>query len=187
MSRIGKVPIKIPAGTQASIAADNTITVKGPKGELFFKPHPLITVKITENEILVVNDNPNEKFQKSLHGLTRSLISNMVQGVNKEFEKKLEINGVGYKVQIQGKKMTFNLGYSHPIDVEIPQHINVEQDKEKKNILIISSTDKESVGRFAANIRKLRPPEPYKGKGIKYSDEHIIRKVGKAAAKVGSS
>lgn len=179
MSRIGKVPVVIPAGVTVQLSG-RTITVKGPKGELTFEHHPQIKVQITDKEV-VVERTGNEKNEKALHGLNRTLISNMTEGVSKGFERKLEINGVGYKVQVQGKKLTLNLGYSHPIEMELPNGIIAELDKEKKNILILTGIDKQRLSETAAQIRSLRPPEPYKGKGIKYMEEHIQRKAGKAA------
>lgn len=179
MSRIGKLPVEIPSGITVQVN-NGTITVKGPKGELTFKHHPRIKVQVTDKEVTVTRPS-NEKEDKALHGLTRTLIANMIEGVSKGFERKLEINGVGYRAQTQGKKLTLNLGYSHPIEMELPGDITAELDKEKKNIMILTGSDKQLLSETAAKIRGLRPPEPYKGKGIKYLEEHIQRKAGKAA------
>lgn len=182
MSRIGKKPVAIPTGVTVTEEADKTLVVKGPKGELHFRPHKAISIQIKENDVLVTRDS-DEKFEHALHGLTRTLVQNMVTGVTKGFMKTLEINGVGYRVAVQGKKLVLNLGYSHPVDYPIPEGITCKVDEEKKNILYISGIDKQLVGQVAAEIREFRKPEPYKGKGIKYIDEHIRRKAGKAAAK----
>lgn len=185
MSRIGKHPVAIPTGVTVSRDADGTLVVKGPKGELKYKPNPAITVTVSENEIAVTRET-EDRLQKSLHGLTRTLIQNMVTGVTKGFVKILEINGVGYRGQVAGSKLVLNLGYSHPIEYPIPAGITFKFDEEKKNILTVSGIDKQLVGQVSAEIRGFRPPEPYLGKGIKYSDEHIRRKAGKAAAKAAS-
>ena len=161
------------------------LVVKGPKGELKFTPSPLITVTVKETEVVVTRDS-EEKVKQSLHGLTRTLIQNMVIGVTKGFSKTLEINGVGYKVAVQGSKLVLNLGYSHPIDYAIAAGITLKVDDEKKNILYVSGIDKQLVGQVAAEIREFRKPEPYKGKGIRYSDEHVRRKAGKAASKAAA-
>ncbi len=182
MSRIGKNPVTIPAGVTAQQASDGILTIKGPKGELSWKPNPLITVSVKETEIVVTRDDES-KIKHALHGLTRTLIQNMVIGVTQGYSKTLEINGVGYRVAIQGNKLVLSLGYSHPIEYPTPAGITFKVDEEKKNILYISGIDKQLVGQTAAEIREFRKPEPYKGKGIKYSDEHIRRKAGKAAAK----
>jgi len=185
MSRIGKNPVLIPTGVTITQNADGMLVVKGPKGELSFTPNPLITVTVKENEVIVIGDN-DDKVKHALHGLTRTLIQNMVTGVTQGFSKTLEINGVGYKVAIQGNKLVLNLGYSHPIDYPIPAGITFKIDDEKKNILYVSGIDKQLVGQTAAEIREFRKPEPYKGKGIRYSDEHVRRKAGKAAAKASA-
>ena len=176
MSRIGKMPIEIPNGVEVK-KDNNTLTIKGPKGELAKTFHNDMTIKIEGKEILVTRPSDN-KIHKSLHGLTRSLIQNMIDGVTKGFEKTLEINGVGYRAQKQGTKLILNLGYSHPIEMEDPEGIMVEVPANNK--IIVKGIDKELVGAHAANIRKQREPEPYKGKGVKYFDEHIRRKEGKA-------
>jgi large subunit ribosomal protein L6 len=179
MSRIGKQPIKIPAGVTVAFN-DTEVTVKGPKGELKQSLHPAVKLS-QEDDILTVNVNdPEEKSQRSLWGLFERLITNMVTGVSEGFSKKLEINGVGYKAILNGKVLNLSLGYSHPIDFQIPEGITIEVDK---NVVTITGIDKQVVGQTAANIRELRKPEPYKGKGIKYSDEVIRRKAGKTAGK----
>lgn len=176
MSRIGKLPIAIPAGVD--IKQDGqTLTIKGPKGQLVKTFHKDMQIALEENEILVTRPT-NNKNHRSLHGLTRSLIQNMVDGVTKGFEKTLEINGVGYRAQKQGNKLILNLGYSHPIEMVDPEGVSVEVPANNK--IVVKGIDKEHVGEHAANIRKQRLPEPYKGKGIKYADEYIRRKEGKA-------
>ncbi len=179
MSRLGKLPIKIPAGTQVSIDK-GVIIVKGPKGELKQELHKLVKIENTPEEIIVKVKNENDKEERSLWGLFRALINNMVVGVNTGYEKKLEIKGVGYKVAVAGNKINLSLGFSHPIEFPLPAGTSAVAEG---NSLTISGIDKQLVGELAAQIRKLRKPEPYKGKGIKYSDEVIRRKAGKAAAK----
>jgi len=182
MSRIGKNPVKIPSGVIAEKKGTHTLFVKGPKGELTSTFHPRIKIELANGEIKCLRDTES-KQDRSLQGLSRTIIQNMMEGVTKGFEKKLEVIGVGYRVAIQGTKLVLNLGHSHPIDYTIPKGIKIETDKEKKNILIVSGTDKQQIGEVAAKIRSYRKPEPYKGKGIKYMDEHIVRKAGKAAIK----
>ncbi|MBI4127176.1 50S ribosomal protein L6 [Candidatus Peregrinibacteria bacterium] len=184
MSRIGKLPVTIPSGVTVSKEA-SVLIVKGPKGELKLNINPQITVEIKDNEVLVTKEN-DEGLRKSLHGITRTLINNMVTGVTKGFSKVLEINGVGYKVAVQPKKLVLQLGYSHPIEYPTPAGIEFKVDEEKKNVLTVSGVDKQLVGQVCAEIRAYRPPEPYKGKGIKYMDEHIRRKAGKSAAKAAA-
>jgi large subunit ribosomal protein L6 len=176
MSRIGRKPINIPAGVTATVDG-SVVTVKGPKGTLTTKVHPNMTVKVEGNEILVTRPN-DEKENKSLHGTTRSVIHNMVIGVTEGFKKELEVNGVGYRVQKQGSNLVMNLGYSHQVIVPEVPGITIECPTANK--IVISGPDKQQVGQFAAEVREKRPPEPYKGKGIKYVDEHIRRKEGKA-------
>lgn len=181
MSRIGKLPIEIPAGVTVEMK-DGICTVKGPKGELSERIHEKITIEIGENEVNVKKSD-EEKLSRSLHGLSRNLIANMVEGVTKGFEKRLEIIGVGYKAQPSGNKITLNLGYSHPIEYKAPDGVTFDSDKDKKNIVIVSGISKQMVGEVAAKIRSYRKPEPYKGKGIRYVDEYVARKAGKAVAK----
>ena len=176
MSRIGRKPIVIPAGVTVTLAEGNVVTVKGPKGELTQTMHGDMIIKVEASEVLV--ERPSEqKLHKSLHGLTRTLIANMVTGVSEGFTKELEINGVGYRAQKQGNKLVLGLGYSHPVEMEDIPGLTVEVPAPNK--IIVSGADKQAVGQLAAKIREKRPPEPYKGKGIKYVDERIIRKEGK--------
>ena len=176
MSRIGRKPIVIPAGVTVTVAEGNVVTVKGPKGELTQTMHGDMIIKVEANEVIV--ERPSEqKLHKSLHGLTRTLIANMVTGVSEGFTKELEINGVGYRAQKQGNKLVLGLGYSHPVEMEDIPGLTVEVPAPNK--IIVSGADKQAVGQLAAKIREKRPPEPYKGKGIKYVDERIIRKEGK--------
>ncbi len=179
MSRIGLKPITIPAGVDINID-NNIVTVKGPNGTLSMDAHPNMAINVEGSEIIVSRPN-DEKENRALHGLTRSLIANMVTGVTEGFKKNLEVNGVGYRVQMQGSKLVMNLGYSHQVIMEAPQGIKIECPS--ANAIVISGADKQRVGQFAAQIREKRPPEPYKGKGIKYADEHIRRKEGKAGKK----
>ena len=177
MSRIGKMPIAVPAGVTVDIAENNKVTVKGPKGTLERILPAEMTIKLEGAEIIVTRPN-DLKRNKALHGLTRSLINNMVIVVSEGYKKILEINGVGYRAAKQGKVLNLTLGYSHPIEMTDPEGIEVAV--EDNNKIVVSGIDKEKVGQYAAEIRGKRGPEPYKGKGIKYSDEHIRRKVGKA-------
>ena len=177
MSRIGKAPITIPAGVEVKLNG-NDVTVKGPKGELSYTHHADITVAV-EGETLTVTRPTDNKEHRAMHGLTRTLIANMVTGVTEGYKKTLDINGVGYRAQKQGNNLVMNLGYSH--QVIIPEVPGITIEVPSANQIVISGADKQLVGQFAADVRKKRPPEPYKGKGIKYSDEHIRRKEGKAA------
>ena len=179
MSRIGRKPINIPAGVNVKVDG-NVITVKGPKATLTQQFHPNMTVAVEGNEILVTRPN-DEKENRSLHGLTRSLIANMVEGVTNGFTKELDVNGVGYRVAKEGNKLVMNLGFSHQVIMEEVPGITIEVPGPNK--IIINGCDKQQVGQFAAEVREKRPPEPYKGKGIKYTDEVIRRKVGKTGAK----
>ena len=179
MSRIGRMPIAVPAGVTVDIAENNHVTVKGPKGTLERTLPSEMDIKLEGDEIIVTRPNDLKKM-KSLHGLTRTLINNMVVGVTKGYTKELEVNGVGYRAAKQGKKLTLNLGYSHPVEMEDPEGIETKVDGNK---IIVSGISKEKVGQFAAEIRDKRRPEPYKGKGIKYADEVIRRKVGKTGKK----
>lgn len=179
MSRIGRKPIALPAGVDVKIE-NNTITVKGPKGTLTQAYRSPITVAVEGNEILVTRPN-DEKENRALHGLTRTLVANMVQGVTAGFTKELDVNGVGYRVQKQGKDLVMNLGYSHQVIMSEIDGITIEVPNPNK--IIIAGADKQLVGQFAAEVREKRPPEPYKGKGIKYVDEVIRRKEGKTGGK----
>ena len=180
MSRIGKMPIAIPAGVTVDIAENNKVTVKGPKGTLERVLPAEMEIKKEGDEIIV--NRPNDlKKMKSLHGLTRTLINNMVVGVTEGYEKKLEVNGVGYRAVKKGKLLTLSLGYSHPVEMEDPEGIEVVV--EDANTLVVKGIDKDKVGQYAAEIREKRAPEPYQGKGIKYADEVIRRKVGKTGKK----
>ena len=176
MSRVGKNPIELPQGVSIKIDGDN-ISVSGPKGELSLKKSPVIGV-VQEDSLIKVFIDKETKDSNALWGLTRSLIANMVEGVSKGFEKKLEIEGVGYRVELKGNKLVFALGFSHPVEFEAPEGIKFEVNK---NVITVSGIDKCLVGQTAANIRKLKKPEPYKGKGIRYQGEVIRRKAGKKA------
>ncbi len=179
MSRIGKKPIVIPVGVEVKLEPGQII-IKGKKGELKQEVHPFVKIEVKDKEILLNVKNPEDKKQKAIWGLFGSLIKNMIIGVTEGYEKKLEIVGVGFKVNLQGDKLVLNVGYSHPIEFKLPQGISAVVDK---NIISISGIDKQLVGEVAARIRRIKKPEPYKGKGIKYVDEIIKKKVGKAAAK----
>jgi large subunit ribosomal protein L6 len=178
MSRIGKKPIEIPAGVTVTIADDNTVTVKGAKGELTRSFSPDMIIKVEEN-VLTVSRPSEIKEHRALHGTTRSLLGNMVEGVSKGFERGLELIGVGYRATKSGDKLVLNVGYSHP--VEITPESGIEIDVPSQTKVVVKGTDKERVGAIAANIRDVRPPEPYKGKGIRYEGEHVRRKEGKTA------
>ena len=180
MSRIGRMPIAIPAGVTVEIAENNKVTVKGPKGTLERVLPAEMDIKLEGEEVIVTRPNDLKKM-KSLHGLTRTLIANMVKGVTDGYEKVLEINGVGYRAQKQGNKLVLSLGYSHPVEMTDPE--GIESVVEGQNKITVKGIDKEKVGQYAAEIRDKRRPEPYKGKGIKYSDEVIRRKEGKTGAK----
>ncbi len=176
MSRIGRKPITVPAGVDIKINGAE-VTVKGPKGTLTQSFSERMTIKVEGNEVLVTRPS-DDKEDRALHGLTRTLVSNMVIGVTEGFKKELEVNGVGYRVQKQGKNLVMNLGYSH--QVIMPEIDGITIDVPNPNAIVISGADKQMVGQFAAEVREKRPPEPYKGKGIKYAGEHIRRKEGKA-------
>lgn len=180
MSRIGKKPVAIPSGVTVEVKS-GTVHVKGGKGELKYVFLEHVGVKVVEGEV-IVERNGDTKQARACHGLTRALIANMVKGVAEGYLKELEILGVGYKAALKGKVVQLSLGYSHPIDYQIPAGIEITQDEKNKNILRIRGCDKQLVGQVAAQIRELRPPEPYKGKGIRYMGEAVRRKVGKAAA-----
>lgn len=181
MSRIGRKPIGISSGVTV-VVEGKKVTVKGPKGELHIQHLPEVTVKVEGDEVIVdrVNDT---KDARARHGLTRQLISNMIIGVSQGYSKQLEIIGVGYKAQANGKVLDLSLGFSHPVKFPVPDGIEIKNSEENKNVIIISGIDKQLVGQVAANIRTYRPPEPYKGKGIKYVGEQILRKAGKTAGK----
>jgi len=180
MSRIGRAPITIPAGVTITVADDNTVKVKGPKGELSRQINKDMKVSIEDGTLSVTRPS-DDKNHRSLHGLSRTLINNMVVGVTEGYSKNLEINGVGYRAAKQGKNLNLSLGFSHPVVVEPPEGISFEVPS--ANAIVVSGIDKEKVGQVAAEIRAFREPEPYKGKGIKYAGEHIRRKEGKAGAK----
>jgi large subunit ribosomal protein L6 len=180
MSRIGRLPVEIPQGVDFNIGEENLVTVKGPKGQLIQKMHKDMLITIEEGKIIISRPS-DEKLHRSLHGLTRSLVNNMVEGVSKGFEKTLDINGVGYRATKQGSKLVLTMGYSHPVELVDPEGITTEVPAPNK--IIIKGANKENVGQHAANIRTVRPPEPYLGKGIKYSTEVIRRKEGKTGKK----
>lgn len=180
MSRIGRLPVALPAGVEVKVDGNNLVTVKGPKGGLQEQISKLIKVEINGDTLTVTRDS-DDKTHRSQHGLARTLINNMVVGVTTGFEKKLQLVGVGYKCEKQGKKLVMNLGYSHPVIMEDPEGITTECPS--ANDIVVKGIDKAYVGNYAANIRKWREPEPYKGKGIRYENEVIRRKEGKAGAK----
>ena len=180
MSRIGRMPIAIPAGVTVTVEEGNVVTVKGAKGTLTRKMADDMNIAIEDGHVVVTRPNDLKK-NKALHGLTRTLINNMIIGVTNGYEKVLEINGVGYRAAKSGKKLTLTLGYSHPVEMTDPE--GIETVLEGQNKITVKGIDKEKVGQFAAEIRTKRPPEPYKGKGIKYADETIRRKVGKTGKK----
>ena len=179
MSRIGRHPVAVPAGVEVKIAENNVVTVKGPKGTLEKALPTEMSIKLEDGQVVVTRPNDLKKM-KSLHGLTRTLIQNMVIGVSQGYEKALEVNGVGYRAQKQGKKLVLSLGYSHPVEMEDPEGLESTVDGNK---IVVKGIDKEKVGQYAAEIRDKRRPEPYKGKGIRYEGEVVRRKAGKAGAK----
>ena len=180
MSRIGKMPITVPAGVEINVAEGNVVTVKGPKGTLTKAFHPNMQISV-DGAVATVTRPNDEKLNKSLHGLSRTLLNNMVVGVTAGFKKELDVNGVGYRVQKEGNKLVMNLGVSHPVVVE--ETADVQLEAPGPNKIVVSGIDNQKVGQMAAEIRGKRPPEPYKGKGIKYVDEVIRRKVGKTGGK----
>ena len=180
MSRIGRMPITIPAGVEVKVGEGNVVTVKGSKGTLTKTLHPDMIISVEGSEVIVKRPS-EDKMHKSLHGLTRTLIHNMVVGVSEGYSKALEVNGVGYRAQKNGKTLVLSLGYSHPVEMVDPE--GLEAIVEGQNKIIVKGIDKEKVGQYAAEIREKRAPEPYKGKGIKYADEVIRRKVGKTGKK----
>ena len=177
MSRIGRLPIVIPACVTVTLNEGNEVIVKGAKGELTRKFNADMKIEVKDNEVIVTRPSDN-KNHRALHGLTRALLANMINGVNAEFKKELDIVGVGYRAQLQGNKLVLNMGYSHPVEMEAPAGITFEVPTPNK--IIVKGIDKQLVGQVAANIRKVREPEPYKGKGIKYSTEVVRRKEGKS-------
>ncbi len=180
MSRIGKVPVVIAEKTEAKVQ-ENTVTVKGSLGELSFSFRPeAVKVEVVEGSIVVT---PQNEESHALWGTTRAVIQNMVTGVSEGFKKSLEINGVGYKFEVQGQKLILSIGYSHKVEMQVPEGIKVAMDEKAKNIIHVSGIDKQRVGQFASKIKAKKKPEPYKGKGIKYVGEHIRRKAGKSGAK----
>jgi large subunit ribosomal protein L6 len=177
MSRVGKRPVAIPDGVTVSVSGD-TVSVKGPKGQLSERVPAAIAVAVEGGEVQVTRPD-DRKSTRALHGLARALVANMVTGVTSQFSKELEIQGVGYRAEVQGKKLVLSVGYSHSVEMPVPEGIKVSVDR---NVVVkIEGSDRQQVGQFAANIRSVRPPEPYKGKGIRYMGEHVRRKVGKAA------
>ena len=191
MSRIGKKTIEVPAGVKIELN-DEIIKVSGRLGNMQIKSYPGIKVKVENSQILVENEKPQDRQARQMHGTIRALIANMVTGVTKGFERKLEIYGTGYSVKEQGKKLIFQVGYSHPAELAVPEGVKVNIDiaatrgNDVPAKFTLSAIDKSVLGKFASEIRKIQPPEPYKGKGIRFADEHIIRKVGKAFASGGS-
>ena len=177
MSRIGRLPIEIPAGVTVKIGDANEVVVKGAKGELTRKFNNDMKIEVEGNQVVVTRPS-DDKEHRALHGLTRALLANMVNGVNAEFSKELDVVGVGYRAQLSGKKLVLNVGYSHPVEMDAPAGISFEVPNPNK--IIVKGIDKQLVGQVAANIRKVREPEPYKGKGIKYATEHVRRKEGKS-------
>lgn len=175
MSRVGKKPIEIPSGVTVTVNG-NTVTVKGPKGELTRTFHPDMTIKV-ENNVITVTRPSDEKHHRALHGTTRSLLANMVEGVSKGYEKALELVGVGYRAAKQGRKLVLNVGFSHPVEIEPEQGLEIEVPSQTR--IVVKGADKQRVGELAANIRAVRPPEPYKGKGIRYEGEVVRLKEGK--------
>ncbi|MFA6305363.1 MAG: 50S ribosomal protein L6 [Candidatus Gracilibacteria bacterium] len=180
MSRIGNKPVEITKGAQVELK-DNVVTVKGPKGELKREFSKELNIEITETQIVVKRNN-DLKTTRALHGLTRKLLANMIEGVTKGFDKKLEIIGVGYRAQPNKNKISMTLGFSHPVEYTAPQGIEFKMDTELKNVIVVSGIDNQVVGEVAAKIRSFRKPEPYKGKGIRYLGEYVPKKAGKAAA-----
>ncbi len=182
MSRIGKLPVSVPSGVEISIEA-SVLKVKGPKGELAVSFEPEYVSFVTEKDKILVNRSNDSKAARARHGLYRALLANAIEGVVNGYKKELEIKGVGYRGALKGAGVEFQLGYSHPIQFDLPEGITVEFDKKNINLFTVSGINKQLVGQVAANIRALRKPEPYKGKGIRYTDEHVVRKAGKSASK----
>ena len=180
MSRIGRMPITVPAGVEVKVSETNFVTVKGPKGELSKQLAPSMTIAM-DGAVITVSRPNDEKENRALHGLTRTLLSNMVNGVNECYKKELDVNGVGYRVAKEGEKLVMNIGFSHTVEMNPPAGVSIEVPTPNK--IVVIGCDKQAVGQFAAEVREKRPPEPYKGKGIKYVDEVIRRKVGKTGGK----
>jgi large subunit ribosomal protein L6 len=178
LSRIGKLPVAVPKGVQVTLGENNTVSVKGPKGTLSQKIHKDMEVRLEEGQVVVTRPS-DQKEHRALHGLSRSLIANMVEGVSNGFKKNLEIVGVGYRATKQGKKLVLNVGYSHPVEIQETDGLEFEVPAPTK--ISVKGIDKQAVGEMAANIRRVRPPEPYKGKGIRYENEYVRRKEGKTA------
>ncbi len=178
MSRIGKAPVEIPSGVDVKIEK-NFVSIKGPKGNLETAVHPKVTYKVEDNKVYVERVDES-RIARAQHGLRRTLIANCIDGVTKGFEKSLEVIGVGYKINVQGQKVVLNVGFSHPVEFELPKGIEAKAEGSK---LTVSGIDKQLVGEISAQIRRIRPPEPYKGKGIKYTTEQIRRKAGKSGGK----
>lgn len=185
MSKIGKKPIIVPAGVTVTVA-NGEVKVKGAKGELHYSLPTGVEVVVSGTSVSVKRKG-NDPQERRLHGLVRAFVQNMVIGASKGFEKRLEMIGVGYRAQATGKKITLNLGFSHPVDYHAPEGVSIQMDQENKNLIIISGANRQKVGQVASDLRALRPPEPYKGKGIRYVDEHVVRKAGKAAATAGGT
>lgn len=182
MSRIGRKPIQLPDGVTMQIQG-NVLSFKGPKGSITLAVHPEMVVKIEENKEILVQRPSESPQHKALHGLTRTLVDNAVTGVKNGFVRSLEVQGVGYKVNVQGKKLILNVGFSHPVEFDPPEGITLNIDKDNKSMVLVEGVDKQLVGQVAANIRSIKKPEPYKGKGIIYTGERIRRKAGKTASK----
>lgn len=180
MSRIGNQILVVPAGVEITVAEGNNVTVKGPKGELTRKFDATLNIVVEDNQVKVTRENDDKKT-RAIHGTTTALIKNMITGTTETFKKELELNGVGYRAAVKGKTLTLSVGYSHPVEIEVTEGLTVEAPTNTS--LVITGVDKQVVGEFAANVRKVRPPEPYKGKGIKYKEEVIRRKEGKRAGK----
>lgn len=185
MSRIGKKPIMVPSGVKVELQG-KTIKVSGPKGTLQMDCHPKMAVKLEQNAVVVSNEGPADRQHKAMHGTMRALIQNMITGVSKGFSKEMQIFGTGYNVKEQGGKLIFQIGFCHPVEMKIPKDIKVEikvpatKGNDVPAVFVLSGPNKQLLGQFAAEIRRIRPPEPYQGKGIRYADEHVIRKEGKA-------
>ena len=183
MSRIGKLPVNLPAGVTVNVAGDNTVNLKGPQGELSVSVDKGMMINVEENELVLTRPDDTKKY-KSLHGLYRSLISNAITGVSEGYKKQLELVGVGYRADANGQKLELGIGFSHDVIIELPPEIKVEAKTERRSnpVVTLSSPDKQLIGHVAAKIRSLRPPEPYKGKGIKFVGEQLRRKAGKSAS-----